>query len=119
MEMGNVVGQLSLFDEREDIARKAQEYFDENPRLLAAFEDAADVMQRLNGKVSARFLVEFARGLRFIGYDGMGRLLDCFSGIVVMGEDVAAIPNAYSAWLTRHLEQRGNKVTKARSRLDE
>ena len=97
---------------------KARAYFDDNGPLMRSFVQAARVMQRRNDKVSARFLVEFARWLRYIGPDGMYELLRCFDGVVVQGEDVAAIPNAYSAYLTRVLEDEGIAVTKARSVMD-
>jgi len=111
--------QMNLFEESGDeLTERARAYFDENPALLKAFERAAGVMQRRYGKVSARFLVEFARWLRFMGPLGMEELLACFTGIVVQGEDVAAIPNAYSAYVTRVLEGDGFSVTKARSKMD-
>lgn len=116
--------QMNLFDmqgdpDKRSLLERAKAYFDENVPLLLAFKDAGRVMQRESGKVSARFLVEFARWLRFIGPEGMYELLSCFEGVVVRGEDVAAIPNAYSAYLTRVLEDEGISVTKARSVMDE
>lgn len=111
--------QPSLFDaDKPTLEDQARAYFEQNVPLMLAFKDAARVMQARNGKVSARFLVEFARWLRFIGPDGMQELLGCFRGVVVRGEDVAAIPNAYSAYLTRALEDEGIRVTKARSVMD-
>lgn len=111
--------QLSLFDERKDIYKESYEYYKRNPRLLEAHVKAAQVMMRYHGKVSARFLTEFARWLRFMGVEGMLELLECYRGIVVKGEDVAAIPNHTSAYLTRYLAEQGFNVTKARSRMDE
>ena len=117
--------QASLFDdmgevrgEKKSSYERAKEYFDRNPEFLDAMRRAARVMEAKCGKVSARFLVEFARWLRFIGWSGMEELLGCFSRIRVAGEDVAAIPNAYSAYLTRVLEADGVKVTKKRSVMD-
>ena len=110
--------QMSLFEEEDESLVKAREYFDRNPRFLDALLSAARVMERIHGKVSARFLIEFARWLRFLDWDGMRALLECFRGVVVVGEDMAAIPNAYSAYLTRYLESRGVSVTKAKSRMD-
>lgn len=98
---------------------RAEAYFDCNPAFLSAIERAAGVMQRRCEKVSARFIIEFARWLRFMSWDGMVELLECFSALHVVGEDVAAIPNAYSAYITRHLETRGYAVTKARSVMDD
>lgn len=122
----DAMGQASLFDDVTDVDgekpksnyEKAQEYFARNPYFLSSIMRAAKVMESRCGKVSARFLVEFARWLRFIGWSGMEELLGCFSGIRVDGEDVAAIPNAYSAYLTRVLEAEGIKVTKAKSEMD-
>lgn len=120
-------GQYSLFDAPPEDVRdvgaptlqeRAESYFDANPELLDAMRRAARVMESKCGKVSARFLVEFARWLRFVGWSGMEELLGCFSGLHVAGEDVAAMPNAYSAYLTRLLEADGVKVTKARSVMD-
>lgn len=110
--MGAVVQQGPTLQER------AEAYFDENPELLYAMKRAARVMESKCGKVSARFLVEFARWLRFVGWSGMEELLGCFSGLHVAGDDVAAMPNAYSAYLTRLLEADGVKVTKSRSVMD-
>lgn len=115
--IGNLVVEVP---EREmTLQERAEAYFEANPALLAAMSRAAGVMERRCGKVSARFLVEFARWLRFVGFDGMTELLGCFSGLHVAGEDVAAMPNAYSAYLTRLLEAAGVRVTKSRSVMDD
>ena len=106
------VGGMATLQER------AESYFDSNPELVDAMRRAARVMESRCGKVSARFLVEFARWLRFVGWSGMEELLGCFSGLHVAGDDVAAMPNAYSAYLTRLLEADGVKVTKAKSVMD-
>ena len=111
--------QLPLFDERDDIYTKSRLYYQRNPELLEAHVRAARVMEHYNRKVSARFLTEFARWLRFLGWQGMYELLDCYRGVVVRGEDVAAIPNHTSAYLTRYLESQGVNVTKSKSRMDE
>lgn len=108
----------SVKDPQSRLYEEAKAYFDENRPFLSSLKRAAGVMQRHNGKVSTRFLVEFARWLRFMGYDGMMELLECFQGVVVKGTDVAAIPNAYSAYLTRLFERDGFKVTKAKSKMD-
>ena len=98
---------------------RAKEYFERNRALLMGFEMAAGVMQRRMGKVSARGLLEFARWYRRLGNDGMYEMLTCFECVGhINGEDVAAMPNAYSAYLTRHLEGLGYDVTKATSRMD-
>lgn len=98
---------------------RAEAYFDDNPAFLSAIERAAGVMQRRCEKVSARFIIEFARWLRFMSWDGMMELLECFSALRIVGEEVAAIPNAYSAYITRYLESKGYAVTKARSVMDD
>ena len=113
--------QPSLFDkgdEKKSNYEKAKEYFDRNPAFLDALRRAARVMERKCGKVSARFLIEFARWLRFIGWSGMEELLGCFSRLRLEGDDVAAIPNAYSAYITRVLESDGFSVTKSKSVMD-
>lgn len=98
---------------------RAKEYFERNPAFLRGVEMAAGVMQRRMGKVSARGLMEFARWFRRLGTDGMYELLSCFEVVGhINGEEVAAMPNAYSAYLTRHLEELGYDVTKAKSRMD-
>lgn len=125
METMDTVAQRSLFDAttsvgaRPSLQERAEAYYRDNPELLHAMRRAARVMERRCGKVSARFLTEFARWLRFMGWEGMSELLGCFSGLHVAGEDVAAMPNAYSAYLTRLLEADGVNVTKSRSVLDE
>lgn len=108
--------QMTFFKTADE--ERAEAYFDKNPDLLAAFDAASEVMERHTGVVSARGLMEFARWYRKVGSKGMYELLECFEGVIVRGEDVAAMPNAYSAWLTRHFESNGRKVTKARSKLD-
>lgn len=110
--------QKTLDTERNKAYEEAKAYFDENRQFLSSLKRAAGVMQNRTGKVSSRFLVEFARWLRFMSFDGMVELLDCFRGVVVKGTEVAAIPNAYSAYLTRVLEEDGFKVTKAKSKMD-
>ena len=116
--------QTSIFDvvrdeepEKDDY-QKAQDYFSRNWRFFDALIRGARVMERRMGKVSARGLIEFARWYRWLGNDGMYELLGCFSGVRVEGDDVAAIPNAYSAYLTRVFEAEGMNVTKARSKMD-
>lgn len=116
--MAGKEGQLELFESRSDAYEAAERYYRRNPALLEAHERAAEVMQRLCGKVSARFLTEFARWMRFIGPEGMHELLSCYEGVVVKGDPVAAVPNATSPYLTRVLERLGLKVTKARSVMD-
>lgn len=113
-EMDTKVGAAAKATSKE----RARAYFDANPELLSAMRRAARVMESRCDKVSARFLVEFARWLRFMSWEGMEELLGCFSGIRVSGDDVAAMPNAYSAYLTRLLEADGVNVTKARSVMD-
>ena len=102
----------------DELYESAKRYFDNNQELMDSIVRAARVMERKNGKVSARFLVEFARWLRRVGWSGMEELLGCFAWVHVNGEDVAAIPNSYSAYVTRYLEARGFEVTKSRSKMD-
>lgn len=118
-EMPHKGGQPPLFDERPDILGEAQDYYARNPELLNAHIRASEVMQRIYGKSSARFLTEMARWGRFLGTDGLLELIDCYSGVLVDGDDSPAVPNSTSAYLTRVLDAHGHKVTKARSRMDE
>lgn len=118
-QIGSIVSDNEADGHKSTLQERAEAYFDANPAFLAALRDAAKVMERRCGKVSARFLMEFARWLRFVGLEGMDELLGCFYGLHVSGDDVAAMPNAYSAYLTRLLEADGVNVTKSRSVMDD
>lgn len=82
---------------------EAKAYYERNIDLLMAHIMASRVLSDHEVKTSARFLTEFARWMRMLGQDGMRELLDCYEGVVVRGEEKAAIPNATSAYLTRLL----------------
>lgn len=106
-------------DERKDIYAAARDYYEKNPALLDAHIRAARVMEHYRGKVSARFLTEVARWARFLGRNGLSELISCYAWVSVNGDDVAAVPNSTSAYLTRVLEEKGFKVTKSHSRMDD
>ena len=82
---------------------EAEAYYRRNQDLLRAHIRAARVLSDNEVKTSARFLTEFARWMRMLGPEGMQRLLWCYEGIVVRGDEKSAIPNATSAYLTRAL----------------
>ena len=111
---------LPIEGERPSLQEQAAAYFDRNEPFLKGIERAAGVMQHRIGKVSARGIMEFARWYRRLGDDGMREMLDCFSGVFrIEGEDVAAVPNAYSAYITRYLGDRGYDVARSRSVMDD
>lgn len=116
--MAEADGQLGLFESRNDAYEAAERYYQKNPALLEAHKRAARIMQERCGKVSARYLTEHARWMRFVGPDGMRAINECYDGVIVQGDPVAAVPNATSPYLTRVLEAEGLKVTKAKSVMD-
>lgn len=87
----------------EQLREEAASYYHRNKDLLGAHVRASRVLSDNGVKTSARFLTEFARWMRMLGPDGMHELLGCYEGVVVRGEEKAAIPNATSAYLTRLL----------------
>lgn len=101
------------------LAERGREFFDRNPRLLEACEECAARINASGRDVSARQLLEFTRMGRHYGASDMHAMVDIFDTFEVLGNDDYRIPNVASAWLTRHLESKGYRVAKARSKMDE
>lgn len=119
--MGDVAASERGARTPEQLEADARHFFEANPELLRAFNAAGHVANGYGRKVSARQLVELTRCIRQLG--GMTtfyRVVQCLDGIRWEGEgDPYAIPNAYSAYLTRELADDGVEVTRAASKLDE
>lgn len=99
----------------------ARSFFQRNQTLLIACTKAGKVANRVGRKASARQMIEVTRCIKQLGgYQNFLEFARCFECVTVERDsDEIAIPNAYSAYLTRVLKRAGVEVTKGRSKLDE
>ncbi len=99
----------------------AKAFFSRNHDLMDACLSAGTVANRHGRVASSRQMVELTRAIRQLGgWQNFREFASCFAGIDWERDgDAYAIPNAYSAYLTRALEDGGVDVTKSRSKLDE
>lgn len=101
-----------------ELQREGREFFERNPDLLAALEDAARRINDGGDEVSTRQLMEFVRMGRHYGAATMHELVDALASCRVLGDPGRRLPNNASAYLTRHLAARGYRVKRAASKLD-
>lgn len=103
----------------EELEREGFEFYRDNPSLMSAHRQAAELFNRRGAPVSSRMLTDFVRLLRLVGADGAWELAMIYSGVEWPEKRDYMVPNSTTAWLTRELERLGYRTTKARSRMDE
>ena len=130
-----MVGQLSLDDYTmpieavvrvenrpltgEEMLDKGEYYYSKRPRLRDAHFQAAQLFNDNGKDATAKGQTNFARVVAALGRVASHEMVDIYADALGWERDeVFSIPDATTPYLTRLLESRGYRVTKAKSKLD-